>query len=333
MSASHLNLTLSKLLHHQLLDTNFLRQPRRSGRPLETWDRALSIQESQMLSVCMNMVLHTFLFLPLMLKKYSLLQFFAPLDPWTANFLLGVDTLTAFEMNLHCFSWLLSDQKWSKIICLSPAVSLGCWHRLQFEWQGFLRQRALRIRPDMDRCSFPEFKAILAAWIFRRDGYSNLLSCWFSKALLGEEEHGRAPTPQAEDSSPQTASKLGWSCEAASLTTVSLSSARQIPVHRVDLAKSEASKTSSHQCGEQMLSHRLTFLHVFRVGDDFVEKSSEAALSLRGTVWGIVVASNFRKAAACYQQKCDESLNQYLSWLRFQSCRLILVGAAAIPTT
>ena len=248
---------------------------------MATWDRALSIQESQMLSVCMNMVLHTFLFLPLMLKKYSLLQVFARLDPWTANFLLGVDTLTAFEMNLHCFSWLLSDQKWSKITCLSARVSLGCWHRLQFEWQEFLRQRALRIWPHMDRCSFPEFKAILAAWIFRRDGYSILLSCWFSEALLDEEEHGRAPTPQAEDSSPQTASKLGWSCVASattditcertnnintipvkplflkwhtrgyipSLTFVSTSSARQIPVHRLDLAKSEASKTSSHQCG------------------------------------------------------------------------------------
>ena len=34
-----------------------------------------------------------------------------------------------------------------------------------------------------------------------------------------------------------------------------------------------------------------------------------------------------------YQQKHNETLNQYLSCLRFQSCRLILVGAAAIPTT
>ena len=49
-----------------------------------------------------------------------------------------------------------------------------------------------------------------------------------------------------------------------------------------------------------MLSHRLTFLHVLREGDDFAEKSSEAALSLRGTVWDMVVASNFGKAAACY---------------------------------
>jgi len=198
----HLHVKLYKLphcSHHHLIKPCLLRLPRRSGIPKETWDRALSIHESQMLSVCLNIVLHTFFFVPLMVRKYSLLQVFSPLDPGTANFLLGLNTLTAFEMNIHCFSWLLSDQKWSKTTCLSSAVSLGCWHRLQLEWQGFLRWRALRTWPEMAKCSFPEFKAILAARIFRRDGYSiwegsppqplcfSGQSCWFRDTILVEE--------------------------------------------------------------------------------------------------------------------------------------------------